>query len=64
VSPDRQRFLLQTFPDNRAIPIRVVVNWPAFAAELAGPAFRRYNRRRRLLERERRLPGLILGPRM
>jgi hypothetical protein len=29
VSPDGQRFLLQTYPENRAIPIRVIVNWPA-----------------------------------
>jgi eukaryotic-like serine/threonine-protein kinase len=29
VSPDGQRFLLQTFPDSRAVPIRVIVNWPA-----------------------------------
>jgi dipeptidyl aminopeptidase/acylaminoacyl peptidase len=29
VSPDGRRFLLQTYPDYRPIPIRVLVNWPA-----------------------------------
>jgi Tol biopolymer transport system component len=27
VTPDGRRFLLQTYPENRPIPIRVIVNW-------------------------------------
>lgn len=33
VSPDGQRFLLQTLPDSRPNPIRVIVNWPRLLSD-------------------------------